>query len=85
VKEINMKHPVTVPSIPPALALRLCTDIRTENEGKLFTWAAWRCWGCVESAHGDPQKMYFACQPDCRGCPMVNVRYYLLVESGGSK
>jgi hypothetical protein len=33
VKGPVMKHPVTVPSIPPALALRLCTEIRTEVEG----------------------------------------------------
>jgi hypothetical protein len=62
----------TVKAIPEDVALRHCEEIRAENQGKWTRWTAWWCWGCAKASKGDPAKLCFSNDPQCRGCLQVN-------------
>ncbi len=61
--------------ISEEVAMQLCGDIRQEYGGKWYTLAGLQCWGCLRFSGGDPAKMCVNCQPDLRGCNLVNARY----------
>lgn len=63
-------------SIPEEIAIKLCQQIREENEDKLISWTKLQCWGCMRFSdfenkgsciYGDPETL--------RGCNLVNKRY----------
>jgi hypothetical protein len=69
-----MKH-FEPSAIPKETALKLCTQISKENKGKWYSWAAWRCKGCVKWSRGDEGMLYFNTRLGLRGCGLVNSRY----------
>jgi hypothetical protein len=52
--------------IPQETAVEICEQIRRGVKGKLFSVAAWQCWGCKFSK-GDLNKMCFANAPGMHG------------------
>ena len=60
-----------IEGIPKETAIRLCNEIRSTKEKKLFS----QCWGCVKFSKGIFDKMCAAGKPDYRGCALVNARY----------
>jgi len=62
-------------AIQKDVAFQLCTEIRQQYRGKLYTFAGMQCWGCTTFSRGDPTKMCFSNQPNYRGCNLVNSRY----------
>ena len=61
--------------IPLQLAEKLCSQIRTENEGNWYTESARWCWNCQKSTGGNLEKRGFLRQPGNRGCVLVNARF----------
>jgi len=70
-----MKRGDSVNAIPEDVAWQLCAEIRQENRGKWYSFAAWQCWGCLTFTKGDPAKMCVSGKPGYRGCNLVNARY----------
>lgn len=64
-------------TIPEDIAVRLCTEIRTQNRGKWYTFNGLWCLVCAKQARGDSTKMCFSNRPDYRGCLQVNKRFDL--------
>lgn len=62
-------------SILKEIALRICDEIRKENENKKFGFVKIQCWGCMKYAKGDPNRRCFNSHPGYRGCNLVNKRY----------
>ncbi len=62
-------------TIPRDAVLLLCAIIRRENQGKWYTFAGLRCWGCMKFSRGDPAKMRVSAREGYRGCNLVNKRY----------
>ena len=56
-------------------ALRLCTEIRAQYQGRWWTLAGMQCMGCAAASKGDPAKMCVSNGPGYRGCNLVNARY----------
>ena len=63
--------------IPRELALKLCDEIRAENQRKWFSIWRLQCWGCYKWAKGDAEKM---CLSSEGGCNLINNRYKLHEE-----
>jgi hypothetical protein len=61
-------------AISQDVALRLCKEIRRDNQGKWYRWTAWWCWFCIKASQGDPAKMCFSNHAECRGCLQMNAR-----------
>jgi hypothetical protein len=61
--------------IPRETALQLCTDIRTQYQGKWYTLAGMQCLGCLAASKGDLAKMCVSSRSDYRGCNLVSARY----------
>jgi len=65
----------SVDAILKDVALQLCAEIRQENRGKWYSFAALRRWGCSTFSKGDPAKMCLSSKPGYRGCNLVNAHY----------
>ena len=65
----------SVEAIPKEVAWQLCAEIRQENRGKWYTFAALQCWGCMKFSKGDPAKMCLSSKPGYSGCNLINARY----------
>ena len=63
--------------IPRETAIKLCDEIRAENERKRFSFEKLQCWGCYKWAKGDVEKLCLASEG---GCNLVNNRYKSLQE-----
>lgn len=70
-----MRDSKAAKTIPEEVALRLCEEIRTENQGKWYTFHGLWCLGCVTAGQDDPTKRCWHNPPDHRGCGQVNARY----------
>jgi hypothetical protein len=66
--------------IPRETALQLCTDIRTQYQGKWYTLAGMQCLGCLAASKGDLAKMCVSSRSDYRGCNLVTARYKRLAN-----
>jgi hypothetical protein len=55
-------------------AIKLCEEIRAENENKGFSFQRLQCWGCLKYAKGDVEKMCLANEKG-GGCNLINKRY----------
>lgn len=62
-------------AIPLDVGLKLCGEIRQENQGKWLSLARLQCWGCMMASKADASKMCVASRPDGHGCNLVNGRY----------
>lgn len=61
--------------IPREIALKLCEEIRKENERKRFGIGKTQCWGCYKFAKEDSSKLCIFTNEMNRGCSQVNKRY----------
>ena len=50
----------------------LCSQVREQNQAKLFTPERMQCWRCLRSSAGDPDRKYMADRPGYLGCPLMN-------------
>lgn len=57
------------------VAQRLCAQVMTENRGKWWRGAAWRCWWCAAVSRGQPARLGYTAAPDNRGCRFVTARW----------
>ena len=62
-------------SIPREIAIKLCNEVRKENQNKLFNSLSYQCIGCYKFSKGDYEKMCFNNKHDNKGCYMINVKY----------
>ena len=44
-------------SIPREIAIKLCNEVRKENQNKLFNFLSYQCIGCYKFSKGDYEKM----------------------------
>jgi len=50
----------------------LCSQVREQNQAKLFTPERMQCWRCLRSSDGDPDRRYMAGKPGYLGCSLMN-------------
>ena len=50
----------------------LCSQVREQNQAKLFTPERMQCWSCLRSSDGDPDRKHMATKPGYLGCSLMN-------------
>lgn len=62
-------------AIPRDVALKLCEEVRKENEKKTFSAGKRQCSFCYKRAGNNPNMLAIFTNPLNRGCSQVNDRY----------
>jgi hypothetical protein len=62
-------------AIPKDTALKLCEEIREENNRKKFGSGKMMCWGCIKATKDDVKGRCVFANELNRGCYQVNARY----------